>query len=89
MANCDVKLDNLLLVRDPQRRCSWMPLDVATLCDVVLQGVANRDLELDNLLLVRDPQSGNPLLRICDFGYSKVSLLVKLWRGLPRGGPGS
>ena len=39
-----------------------------------MQGVANRDLKLDNLLLVRDPQSGNPLLRICDFGYSKVSL---------------
>jgi serine/threonine-protein kinase SRK2 len=34
-------------------------------------GVANRDLKLENLLLDMEPTSSNPLLRICDFGYSK------------------
>ena len=38
-----------------------------------LQGVANRDLKLENLLLDRDGSDGTrPLLKICDFGYSKV-----------------
>lgn len=32
------------------------------------QGVANRDLKLENLLLDQDQASGNPLLKICDFG---------------------
>ncbi len=37
-----------------------------------LQGVANRDLKLENMLLDRDGQDGTrPLLKICDFGYSK------------------
>ncbi len=37
------------------------------------QGVANRDLKLENLLLDRDGSDGTrPLLKICDFGYSKV-----------------
>jgi len=37
-----------------------------------LQGVANRDLKLENLLLDRDGRDGTrPLLKICDFGYSK------------------
>ena len=36
------------------------------------QGVANRDLKLENLLLDRDGCDGTrPLLKICDFGYSK------------------
>ena len=36
------------------------------------QGVANRDLKLENLLLDRDGRDGTrPLLKICDFGYSK------------------
>ena len=40
---------------------------------VWLQGVANRDLKLENLLLDRDGSDGTrPLLKICDFGYSKV-----------------
>ena len=40
-----------------------------------LQGVANRDLKLENLLLDRDCRDGTrPLLKICDFGYSKVSI---------------
>ncbi|KAK9837089.1 hypothetical protein WJX81_002014 [Elliptochloris bilobata] len=35
-------------------------------------GVANRDLKLENMLLDRDGQDGTrPLLKICDFGYSK------------------
>lgn len=38
----------------------------------MLQGVANRDLKLENLLLDRDGCDGTrPLLKICDFGYSK------------------
>ncbi len=38
-----------------------------------MQGVANRDLKLENLLLDRDGSDGTrPLLKICDFGYSKV-----------------
>ena len=37
------------------------------------KGVANRDLKLENLLLDRDGSDGTrPLLKICDFGYSKV-----------------
>ena len=40
----------------------------------LLQGIANRDLKLENLLLDRDGHDGTrPLLKICDFGYSKVS----------------
>jgi serine/threonine-protein kinase SRK2 len=36
------------------------------------KGVANRDLKLENLLLDRDGRDGSrPLLKICDFGYSK------------------
>lgn len=36
---------------------------------VSLQGVANRDIKLENTLLDGSPR---PLLKICDFGYSKV-----------------
>ena len=36
---------------------------------VLLQGVANRDIKLENTLLDGSPR---PLLKICDFGYSKV-----------------
>ena len=37
-----------------------------------MQGIANRDLKLENLLLDRDGRDGTrPLLKICDFGYSK------------------
>lgn len=36
------------------------------------RGIANRDLKLENLLLDRDGHDGTrPLLKICDFGYSK------------------
>ncbi|KAK9832466.1 hypothetical protein WJX74_011045 [Apatococcus lobatus] len=36
------------------------------------RGIANRDLKLENLLLTNDGSSGSrPLLKICDFGYSK------------------
>ena len=38
-------------------------------CHVSLQGVANRDIKLENTLLDGSPR---PLLKICDFGYSKV-----------------
>ena len=37
-----------------------------------LQGVANRDIKLENTLLDGSPR---PLLKICDFGYSKVCAL--------------
>ena len=37
-----------------------------------MQGVANRDLKLENLLLDRKGNTGiRPLLKICDFGFSK------------------
>ena len=36
-----------------------------------MQGVASRDIKLENTLLDGSPR---PLLKICDFGYSKVSL---------------
>lgn len=35
---------------------------------VILQGVANRDVKLENTLLV---SSARPLIKLCDFGYSK------------------
>ena len=34
-----------------------------------VQGVASRDIKLENTLLDGSPR---PLLKICDFGYSKV-----------------
>ena len=36
-----------------------------------MQGVANRDLKLENLLVDQDVGGKKPLLKICDFGYSK------------------
>lgn len=36
-----------------------------------LQGVANRDVKLENTLLV---SSARPLIKLCDFGYSKVRI---------------
>ena len=36
-----------------------------------MQGVANRDLKLENLLTDQDMHGKRPLLKICDFGYSK------------------
>ncbi len=44
------------------------------------QGVANRDIKLENTLLDGSPR---PLLKICDFGYSKVprhGTLLLPWR---------
>jgi serine/threonine protein kinase len=42
---------------------------------MMLQGVANRDLKLENLLLDRPWGEGmRPLLKICDFGYSKSEM---------------
>jgi serine/threonine protein kinase len=35
-----------------------------------MQGVANRDIKLENTLL---DSTTRPLIKICDFGYSKVS----------------
>ena len=37
------------------------------------QGVANRDIKLENTLL---DDSERPLLKICDFGYSKVCFVA-------------
>jgi serine/threonine protein kinase len=34
-----------------------------------MQGVVNRDIKLENTLLDSSPR---PLVKICDFGYSKV-----------------
>ena len=35
------------------------------------KGVANRDIKLDNLLLQPIQGLARPLLKVCDFGYSK------------------
>ena len=34
------------------------------------QGVANRDIKLENVLL--DESEPRPLIKVCDFGYSKA-----------------
>jgi serine/threonine-protein kinase SRK2 len=38
------------------------------------KGVANRDIKLENTLLHIVPQLPRPLLKICDFGYSKYDI---------------
>ena len=38
-----------------------------------VQGVANRDIKLENTLL---DSTTRPLIKICDFGYSKVCLVL-------------
>lgn len=38
-----------------------------------MQGVANRDIKLENTLL---DSTTKPLIKICDFGYSKVTAPV-------------
>ena len=63
-------------------RRSWRPVGAAgssgirrKIARLLTQGVANRDLKLENLLLDRDGTNGRrPLLKICDFGYSKHEL---------------
>jgi serine/threonine-protein kinase SRK2 len=35
------------------------------------KGVADRDIKLENVLLRQDPSTGEPLLKLADFGYSK------------------
>jgi serine/threonine protein kinase len=40
------------------------------LLPMLLQGVVNRDIKLENTLLDSSPR---PLVKICDFGYSKVT----------------
>lgn len=37
-------------------------------------GVANRDIKLENCLLHNEEGLPHPLLKLCDFGYSKVRL---------------
>lgn len=37
------------------------------------QGVAVRDVKLENMLLTRPRGDRRSLLKICDFGYSKVT----------------
>lgn len=55
-----------------ESQARWLFQQVALGLDFCHQrGVANRDLKLENLLLDMDEATGNPLLRICDFGYSK------------------
>jgi serine/threonine protein kinase len=36
------------------------------------RGVANRDIKLENCLLQNEDGLPHPLLKICDFGYSKA-----------------
>ena len=40
----------------------------------VCQGVANRDIKLENTLL---SSTVRPVIKICDFGYSKVRSLFQ------------
>ncbi len=63
-------IDNL---SDTSHAVGCAPLIGCTkVCAANAQGVANRDLKLENLLLDREEGPGNrPLLKICDFGYSK------------------
>lgn len=56
--------------------CSDGPPRVQTAC--ALQGVANRDVKLENTLLV---SSARPLIKLCDFGYSKVCIAILLFSG--------
>ena len=46
------------------------------LCNLAAQGVANRDIKLENILL--DDSEPRPLIKICDFGYSKVNAAAML-----------
>ena len=48
------------------KRKTWVPCVTSTVGDA--QGVVNRDIKLENTLL---DQSRRPLIKICDFGYSK------------------
>lgn len=61
MCHGDLKLENVLLI------CS----SAATrpTLNPAVQGVCHRDLKLENVLLAGDHA---PLVKICDFGYSKV-----------------
>lgn len=47
--------------------------------------MANRDIKLENALLDANPR---PLLKICDFGYSKVSIVFRNWSACKTGGDG-
>ena len=40
-----------------------------------MQGVANRDIKLENTLLL---QGSPPVIKLCDFGYSKVCSYARL-----------
>ena len=61
-----------------QAKCPPGPVACVTACcycdathrvPIAVQGVANRDIKLENTLLDGSPR---PLVKICDFGYSKV-----------------
>lgn len=48
-----------------------------------LQGVANRDIKLENILL--DESQPRPLIKISDFGFSKVRRMRSHRRRLRKG----
>lgn len=55
----------------PEEEARWLFQQLVVGLDYChRRGVANRDLKLENLLLDHDGSS-RPLLKICDFGYSK------------------
>ena len=57
-------------LREPLARWFFQQLLVAVdYCH--RKGVANRDIKLDNLLLVPVPGLPQPLVKVCDFGYSR------------------
>lgn len=67
-------------VPEPQARWLFQQLAIALeFCHN--RGIANRDVKLENIL-VDDKNSPMPLIKICDFGYSKVMIFVPLSSGL-------
>ncbi len=59
---------HVALASKPSRRLSHsLSMRLAVLYS---QGVVNRDIKLENTLLDNSPR---PLVKVCDFGYSKVS----------------
>ncbi|KAL0048946.1 hypothetical protein WJX82_002950 [Trebouxia sp. C0006] len=60
------------LYRLPEDQARWIFQQLLIGLDYChKKGVANRDLKLENLLLDRKDTGSRPLLKICDFGYSK------------------
>jgi serine/threonine protein kinase len=70
----NIRLATPALLSGDVQQWTWGGLSRADACGWfgIVQGVANRDIKLENALLDSNPR---PLLKICDFGYSKVCCL--------------